>query len=68
MKEDSDCLLHPVKISGCKDAIQEESYLAHSIEEDSNCQLESRLAQELALCLGLFDNAPQRHARLVRLA
>jgi hypothetical protein len=60
MKEDLDCLLHTVKIGGCKDAIQEESYLeesylAHSIEEGSNCQLESRLAQELALFLGLFD-------------
>jgi hypothetical protein len=42
--------------------------LADSNEEDSNCQLQSRFAQELALFLVLFDRAPQRHTRLVRLA
>jgi hypothetical protein len=49
-----------VKVGDCKDAIEEECLLADSNEEDSNCQLESRLAHELALFLGLYDLAPQR--------
>jgi hypothetical protein len=66
MKEDFDGLLQS-KLARVRTRARR-NLTVDTDEEDSNCQLESRLAPELPPFLVLFDRAPRKHSRLVRLA